>query len=86
MIDEYILDEHLLTSMVELMVEELKLLEWKIMAVDVNDFDDEVLIIKKDKMNFLLLRLKVFIYTIAKKLKKCIIKYSSNVFDFLLLK
>jgi hypothetical protein len=43
-INEYILDEHLLRLMVELMVEEWRRLEWNIMVVDINDFDEVILI------------------------------------------
>jgi hypothetical protein len=43
-INEYILDEHLLRLMVELMAEEWRRLEWNIMVVDINDFDEVILI------------------------------------------
>jgi hypothetical protein len=40
--DDYILDEHLLKTKVELVVEEWRQLEWRIMVADRDDFDDAI--------------------------------------------
>jgi hypothetical protein len=53
-INEYILDEHLLRLMVELMAEEWRRLEWNIMVVDINDFDEVILIKVGIKIFFIL--------------------------------